>query len=51
MMIMAHSVLHWNYRQALYRRIAKTKEWPILDHWGKVNSRLDKVEQTLCSFS
>lgn len=34
---MTHSVLYWNYREALYRQIAKTKEWPVLDHWGKTS--------------
>ena len=36
-MIMTFSVLYWNYVEALHRRMAKTKDGPILDHWGKVS--------------
>ena len=39
-MIMTFSVLYWNYVEAVHRRMAKTKDGPILDHWGKVSEFL-----------
>ena len=39
-MIMTFSVLYWNYIEAVHRRMANTKDEPILDHWGKVSECL-----------